>query len=130
VLREGLDTASADRKALTGWRSKPVSSRALVAWADGPLAATWGALAASRVYHITRTGLDGVPEDRFQRVRPHDRAFGEPVVRVPGAPERSQTLFDVVQVLSWIASNRATMQQRLSWREQIPGLVQHLAAAV
>jgi hypothetical protein len=129
VLQSGIAAATEDRLALSAWRSRSISRRALAPWVDGPVAETWGALAASRVHHIARTGFDGVPQDRFERVRPHERAIDEPLVRVPGAPERSQTLFDVAQVLSWVASSRDNFQQRLTWRAQIPVLVQRLAAA-
>lgn len=78
---------------------------------------------------IPRSGYDGAPQDRFERVLPHERDLGDPTLRVPGAPERSETLFDVVQVLSWIASSRNNLKERISWRAQIPALVPELGAA-
>ena len=42
---------------------------------------------------------------------------------VPGAPRSSENLFDVSQVLSWLARDRHDLQEQLEWREQIPALM-------
>lgn len=129
LLQDGVVAAGLDRAGLRAWQSVPVGDRVLVPWIDGPVAAAWGALAAGRVYCIARTGYDATPLCRFEKVRPHEREFGDPAVRVPGAPERSRTIFDVVQALSWVASSRNDFQQRIDWRAQIPALARGLAGA-
>ena len=41
---------------------------------------------------------------------------------VPGAPNNSGNLYDVSQVLAWLAMERRDVQEQLEWREQIPEL--------
>ena len=36
---------------------------------------------------------------------------------------RCRSLFDRSQVLAWLAGDRADIQEQLSWREQIAGLL-------
>lgn len=122
VLRDGLQAAEFDRAAFGEWRTAPVDRDRLPSWIDGPVTKEWGAIAAGRVYHIVRTGKDGTPEQRFEKVKPHERVFS-PTTPVPGSPERSETMFDIAQALSWVASHRDDFQQRLTWRAQISRLM-------
>ena len=43
--------------------------------------------------------------------------------RVPGAPARCCNLFDVSQILAWLAKERRDVQEQLEWREEIPELL-------
>jgi hypothetical protein len=42
---------------------------------------------------------------------------------VPGAPKESHSLYDVSQILAWLAKERRDIQEQLEWREQIPALL-------
>jgi hypothetical protein len=46
--------------------------------------------------------------------------------RVPGAPERAATKYDVSQALSFVATHRNNTEERLSWQAEIPRLLADL----
>jgi hypothetical protein len=46
--------------------------------------------------------------------------------RVPGTPKSSQNLFDISQILAWLAKERRDVQEQLIWREQIPEILKPL----
>lgn len=46
--------------------------------------------------------------------------------RVPGAPRGSRNLYDVSQILAWLAKERRDVQEQLEWRETIPELLKPL----
>ena len=41
-------------------------------------------------------------------------------VIAPGVPAQSTNLFDLSQILAWLAKERRDVQEQLEWREQIP----------
>jgi len=47
----------------------------------------------------------------------------QPTTRVPDAPPQCRTLFDLSQILSWLAQERRDVQEQLAWRETIPELL-------
>ncbi len=47
-------------------------------------------------------------------------------LRVPGAPTQSRNLFEVSQVLAWLAKERHDLHEQLEWREQIPGMLEKM----
>lgn len=128
VLREGIEAAQQERNSIVGSLNVTVATGSLARWIDGPLGDAWGPVAAGRVYHIVRTGQDGTPRGPAARVRPHERRF-ESTGPVPGARANSRTLFDITQAMSWLASHRRNFQERLTWRAQIPALVDRLRKA-
>ena len=46
--------------------------------------------------------------------------------RVPGAPERATTKYDVAQVLSFVATHRTNTEERVTWQAEIPNLLKGL----
>ena len=92
------------------------------------LRAAWGFKAASRTWHIARSGRDvdviGPYKNHSPTTVPVERTEA-----VPGSPEESTSLFDVSQILAWLAKERADIQQQMEWREQIPALMATLAKA-
>lgn len=46
--------------------------------------------------------------------------------KVPGAKKSVANLFDVSQVLAWLARQRRDVQEQLAWREKIPELLKPL----
>jgi hypothetical protein len=46
-----------------------------------------------------------------------------PSLKVPGAGSNAETLFDVCQILTWLAKERRDLQEQLEWREQVPELM-------
>jgi hypothetical protein len=43
--------------------------------------------------------------------------------RVPGASQPCRNLFDLSQILAWLAKERRDVQEQLEWREKIPELL-------
>ena len=71
VLADGMEAALSDETSFKRWRATKVPAADLVRWVDGPVADTWGPLAAARVYGISTTGCDGAPVKRFKKMAPH-----------------------------------------------------------
>ena len=97
----------------------------VVKWVDGPVAAAWGALAAARVYGISKTGVDGTPVRVFRKVLPHDRAVTA-TIPVPGTHAPCGDGYEIAQVLAWVAARRGNIAQRLQWRAEIRELMAQL----
>lgn len=84
---------------------------------------TWGFKAATRAFHIANTGRDVNLNGPFKGNDPTTI----PTDPVRGSPPKSRTLFDLSQVLSWLAKERNDLQEQVEWREQIPDLLAPLA---
>lgn len=125
----GLQLADADRKRLQTWSSTSFGTAALTTWADGPLCSKWGKKAAARCLHICRTGHDAEFADPFGRGTPSEREM-HPTCLVPGSRVPSTTLYDVSQALSWIATNRVNVEERLAWQSDVPKLMAELRSLV
>jgi hypothetical protein len=125
VLAEGMETALQDRTSFATWRSTKVPRSVLEKWVDGPVADTWGPLAAARVYGISMTGTDGRPVPPFKKVAPHRWQQTEGL-QVPGTHAPCEDGYEIAQVLAWVAAQRADVTERLRWRGQIRSLMSHL----
>ena len=122
VVAEGLELVAEDLKRLQAWEKAPIPSDKLIPWIDGNVSGAWGPKAASRVLHICRTGSDAELTDPFAG----GKASEKPVTAtraVPGASAPANTVFDVSQALSWVATQRNNPEERVEWQRQIPGLV-------
>lgn len=122
VLRDGLADAEQDAENLACWRSRKIDLAALVPWVNGEVKKTWGFKAAARAYHIACSGHDVEIVGKYKGRRPTTIETRR-AERVPGCPEKAQNAFDLAQVLSWLASHRTDLQERLEWRQQIPPLM-------
>ena len=128
VLRTGIDEYQLERDLLIRWRDADVSEDDLRKWAGNDLKAQWGFKAASRAWHIARSGCDVKVLGPYKKHSPTTVPV-EYASAVPGSPEESTSLFDVSQILAWLAKERNDIQQQMEWREQIPALMASLAAA-
>jgi len=125
VLRDGLTDAKQDAENLGRWRSTKIDRAALVPWVDEAVKKTWGFKAAARAYHIACSGHDVEIVGKYKDRRPTTIETRK-AERVPGCPEKAENAFDLAQVLSWLASHRRDLQERLEWRQQIPALMEAL----
>ncbi len=127
ILTAGLEDALKDQKLFYKWSRIKVSDEKLTAWIEKPLQETWGFKAAARAYHISQTGHDAELIPVFEKQRPSlaQLKLAQPV---PGCPQKSINLFDINQILAWLAKERRDLQEQLQWRQQIPGLMEKLAA--
>jgi len=125
VLEEGMKAAELDKQRYREWARAQVSRDSLAAWADGPVRKLWGVKAATRAFHIALGGADVRLGQPFEKALPSER-----VVRVlgpvPGAIFPAEDVFAASQVLSWLASQRRDLSERVEWMKQIPGLMDEL----
>jgi hypothetical protein len=125
VLAHGLERVENERKAWQRWLSREIDDRRLIQWIDGPLCRQWGVLAATRTYHIPRTGHDGVLADPFAQGLPHQKVM-HPGTPVPGISAPATNAFAISQILAWLARGRRDIQEQLERMEDIPGLMKTL----
>lgn len=117
IVSKGLENARLDTLRLQGWASSRVKIESVKfkKWVDGSLAKKWGKKAACRTLHICRSGNDVEFADPFEGGKPSERAVK--IMRdVPGAPKPATNLYDVGQALSWIASRKNSVDERLEWQ--------------
>lgn len=125
VLASGLAESESDKKNFENWRETPITLTLLALWAEGPLRKEWGFKAATRAFHIASTGTDVEIVGQYKGSTPTTIAVHE-ARAVPGAPKESRNLYDVSQVLAWLARERRDIQEQLAWRERIPGVMKSL----
>lgn len=126
VLRTGISEYKLERDTLIRWRDADVRDDDLRIWVESELRACWGFKAASRAWHIARSGCDVKVFGPYKNHSPTTVQV-EAANAVPGSPEESTTLFDVSQILAWLAKERRDIQEQMEWREQIPALMASLA---
>ncbi len=135
-LERQLHQASGDIRRLQQWQLMKVSCEKLSEakpspgqiehWIDKAVAKRWGVHAAARAYHIARTGKDGELVDRFEQdVEPHEHKVRS-IDKVPGSFAPVRNAYDISQVLSWLASQRGTIQNQLDRMMDIPYLMHAL----
>ncbi len=110
---------------LERWGSAKVSEEQLKNWVDNNLATAWGKLAATRAYHICLTGRDVELVDRFEGGQPSDKCI-RLLDAVPGSSSRVSNLYDISQVLAWLATRRNNAEQKVERQMQIPSLLEEL----
>lgn len=125
VLRSGLSEVEAERARLKKWRETSTDLGRLAAWCNGALRKEWNFKAAARAYHIARTGMDAEVIGKYAGSAPAGIAMLA-TVPVHGSPQKSENLFDVSQILAWLAKERRDLHEQLQWREAIPELMQPL----
>jgi hypothetical protein len=118
VLRSGLTECDAEKKNFQLWRRTPIDTGNMKNWIDAELRKAWGFKAATRAFHIASSGRDVTIVGPYKGHRPTTIPVN-PGELVPGAAKRCQNLFELSQVLAWLARDRADVQEQLSWREQI-----------
>jgi Domain of unknown function (DUF932) len=117
-FRSALTVVEADRIRMVKWQTEKVATADIAAWANTKLSEAWGKKAAARVYHICDAGRDIEFADPFA-----DGEATEKAIRylgpVPGCPERASTKYDVLQAMSFVATHRNNVEQRLSWQTAV-----------
>ena len=127
AVSSGIRQAEMDKANFWRWQSTKVAAEPFVKWIEKDLRGVWGFKAATRAFHIAKSGFDVDLVGQFRDQSPttiHVRR----VKTVPGAPMGSTNLFDLSQVLAWLANQRRDVQEQLQWREQIPALLAKLSA--
>lgn len=125
VLTSGLKESEREKSNFVRWRKRVVDPGRLAKWANEELRTGWGFKAAARTLHIARTGHDAEVVGPYKDHSPTTIPVrsGSPV---PGTPKASQNLYDISQILAWLAKERRDVQEQLEWRERIPELLEPL----
>jgi Domain of unknown function (DUF932) len=121
-----LTAVEADRIRMRKWQAEMIAIADVETWANTKLSTDWAKKAAARVYHICDAGKDVEFDDPFAS----GEATSKPIRylgRVPGCPERALTKYDVAQAMSFVATQRNNVEERLNWQTAIPDLLDGLA---
>jgi len=122
VLTSGLKESKTEKKNFERWRKAGITLNRLVPWVDKDLREGWGFKAAARTFHIARSGSDAEVVGQYKESTPTTIAM-QHTKRVPGTSQQCRNLFDLSQILAWLAKERRDVQEQLEWREKIPGLM-------
>ena len=125
VLMDGIKESDTDKKNFECWRKTEITMKHLGKWVDKDLRKGWGFKAAARTIHIARCGSDGKIIGQFKGSTPTTIVM-QKTKPVPGAPQECRNLFDLSQILSWLAKERRDVQEQLEWREGISDLMHPL----
>jgi hypothetical protein len=124
-LSAQFKAAPGDLSVYKKWRETPVAAEQIETWADDVVSRKWGVHAAARTCHIARTGYDGAIEDPFEKAPPHAKRV-KSEIEVPGSWAPVENIFHVSQTLSWIASHRNTIEDRLVKTREIYDILSSL----
>jgi len=121
ALQEALDSVKSDRERMRNWEQERVKVDDIWTWTQEHVAARWNKKAAARVFYICTEGRDVEIAHPFRQPSKY-------LPRVPGSPERAGSIYDVSQALSFVATRRRDVEERVKWQEDIPRLLDVLPA--
>ena len=125
VLAAGIGDSKTEKENFIKWRETKISIAKVAEWADNQLYVKMGFKAATRAFHIAKSGRDVEIIGPYKDNVPTSISVVRSL-KVPGAPEQCTNLFDVSQILAWLAKERRDIQEQIEWREQIPKLMESL----
>jgi ABC-type sugar transport system ATPase subunit len=125
VLTSGLTDSEAEMARFKVWRNTPITISTLSPWVDKNLLDGWGFKAAARAFHIAQCGFDAEVIRPYKDYKPTTISMRK-TNPVPGSTQRCSNLFDLSQILAWLAKERRDIQEQLEWREKIPSLMEPL----
>jgi len=125
ALAGGIRASEEEKRNFIKWRDKAVEPERIRAWVEKDLRKGWGFKAAARAWHIARTGWDGTIIGPYKDRTPTTIEV-ENASYVPGCPPQALNLYDISQILAWLARDRRDLEEQLQWREQISGLLKPL----
>jgi hypothetical protein len=111
-----------EKKNLECWRKAGITLDRLASWVDKDLRERCGFKAAARRSHIARSGSDAENVGQYKGNIPTTVDM-QATNRVPGASQKCRNLYNLSQILAWLAKERRDVQEQLEWREQIPELM-------
>jgi hypothetical protein len=129
LVRDAVESAYIDKARFARWRSIRVDASILVPWVDEEVFACWGVKAAVRVLGVASQGCDVEPVGAITNRRPSEIRTKR-IGAVPGVDAPVNNLFEISQVLSWIAGQRAEIAEDFEWRGQVQGLVEKLIPSI
>jgi hypothetical protein len=127
LLTESFDISRQDKAMFRHWHNTPITPLDLESWIDTVIKPAWGAVSATRAFHIITSGHDVEIVRANEPVPPSEKSVRY-LDRVPGSETPAENLYAVSQALTWIATRQPTLEQRLQWQKETPALVNRLAA--
>ena len=121
ALQEALDSVKSDRERMRNWEQEKIQIGDMATWTQEHVAAKWNKKAAARVFYICTKGRD------VEIAHPFSKPF-KYLPRVPGSPECAESIYDVSQALSFVATRRRDVEERVKWQEDIRALLEALPA--
>ncbi len=125
VLQQGLKDADEEIKNFKSWRERSIKLDEIASWIEEDVRKTWGFKAATRTFHIAKSGYDVDIAGNYKDKKPATIQVRK-TRRVPGTPDCVQNAFDISQILAWLAKERNDFQEQFEWRHQIPALMKGL----
>lgn len=122
VLASGLEQAEIEKGNFEKWRETSIQRDRFAGWIDKHVLHSWGFKAAARAFQIAVSGFDAEVRGQYKDQRPTTIEM-ERTKRIPGTPLECTNLFDLSQILAWLAKERRDIQEQIEWREQIPLLL-------
>jgi hypothetical protein len=126
VLAAGLKDFEQEKENFKKWRNIKIPPDRIAKWVDQDLRQSLGFKAAARTYHIARFGSDAEVVGPYKGTTPTQIVMKE-TRPIPGTPPQCQNLFDLSQILAWLAKERRDLQEQLEWREKIPPVLEKLS---
>jgi Domain of unknown function (DUF932) len=120
-----LKAAQADRVRLKKWQAEKVVMADIATWVNKYVTKDWAKKAAARVFHICDVGMDVDFNDPFAPGAATEKTVRY-LAQVPGCPERATTKFDVSQAMSFVATRRTNIEERVALQSAIPRLLTRL----
>ena len=118
VVAFGVQECRAEIQRFSAWQNSPIHLDDIARWVDSTVCRQLGFKAAARTLHIARTGYDAIVVGNYTGRIPSTIEM-KASVRVPGTPLTSRNLYDLSQILAWLATQRRDVQEQLAWREKI-----------
>lgn len=126
VLNYGLEKAGEEKKNISEWQKRPIEiDERFISWIEKDVSKFWGFKAATRTYHIAKTGTDVEVAGTYKDQTPITIEIRE-IQKVPGMDIQAKNAFDVSQILAWLAKERNDVQEQYEWRRAIPNLMTKL----
>lgn len=124
-IKHGLKVAAEDIKKLQEWENTNLDLEKFRVWVDKELSKAWGKKAASRVFHIAMSGMETEWIDPFEPGEATEKSVRY-IADVPGAIAPAQDFYSILQALTWVATRRTDVEERLNWQTQVPSLMKSL----
>jgi hypothetical protein len=90
---------------LKRWRKTGINLNQLGSWVDKDLRKGWGFKAAAWTFHIARFGFDADVVGQYKGNTPTTIPM-QATRSVPGATRNRHNLYDLSQILAWLAKER------------------------
>ena len=119
-LGDALNSVTSDRERMWNWEQERVQIGDIDEWTREHVTNRWNRKAAARVFYICTQGCDVEIAHPFEK--PSE------FLPVPGSPPSAESVYDVSQALSFVATRRRDVEERVKWQEDIPRLLEELPA--